>query len=290
MTILTRFAPSPTNNMHLGHVYSARLAYDMAKRTGGQFIVRIEDIDHQRCKNEYTQGILEDLQWLGLLWDSEIRYQSQHIEEYQKVIAKLDKMGVVYPCFCTKKEILAEIERAGQAPHLGETIDYPRTCTHLSKAEIEQKISRGKSYAMRLDAVKAFNLIGHNVTWYDELAGDMTVTAGDIGDVVIARKDIGTTSYHISAVHDDYLQGITHIIRGVDLFETTNIHCVLQALLGYPTPTYHHHLLLIDPETGHRLAKRDNAMTIKTMREEGLTPDDIFKLVDQYAAISVARL
>lgn len=290
MTIITRFAPSPTNNLHLGHIYSARLGYEFAKHHGGQFVVRIEDIDHHRCKDEYTQQVLGDLAWLGLQWDGDIRYQSQHIKEYQDVIAQLDEMGVVYPCFCTKKEILAEIARAAQAPHAGEHIDYPGTCRNLSRAEVDKKMQAGVPYALRLNVAKAFDIIGHDLTWYDELAGDIAVTVDTVSDVVMARKDIGTTSYHISAVHDDYLQGVTHIIRGVDLFETTHIHVVLQALLGYPTPCYHHHQLLVDLETGHRLAKRNNSTTIKMIREDGKTPKDIFQLVDQYAAISVDGL
>lgn len=290
MKIITRFAPSPTNNLHLGHVYSARMAYDLAKKEGGNFILRIEDIDPNRCKPEFTEQILDDLVWLGLNWDGPIRKQSEHLDEYAEILAKLESMGVVYPCFCTNKEIREEIERAGQAPHAGEHILYPSICKSLSHQEREQKISQGESYAMRLDMDLAIEKTGHchtPLTWQDK-DGEVIATPQELGDVVVARKDIGSTSYHISAVHDDHLQGVTHIVRGVDLLYTTPVHRILQALLGYETPLYHHHALLINPETGYRFAKRDNPMTIKMMREAGKTPEDVFRLVDQYAAISAA--
>ncbi len=288
--MITRFAPSPTKNLHLGHVYSARLAHDLAKREGGDFLLRIEDIDHTRCKPEFVEQIMGDLDWLGLDYSADVRYQSLHLEEYHAVLERLDKMGVIYPCFCTNAEIKAEIERAGQAPHEGEHSHYPGTCKKLSKDEVEEKIANGTPYALRLDLFMALGIVGHKVdplTWQDQKAGGVIAKPEEFGDIILARKDIGT-SYHISVVHDDYVQGVTDVVRGIDLFTTTHIHRVLQALLGYETPRYHHHALLIDPDTGRRFAKRDNPMTIKMMRESGMTPTQVFKLVDQYASIAAA--
>lgn len=290
MSIITRFAPSPTNNLHLGHIYSARLAHDLAKRAGGTFLLRIEDIDHTRCKPEFVEQIMDDLEWLGLEYSPDVRYQSLHLADYHAVLDRLQDIGVVYPCFCTNADIKAEIERAGQAPHEGEHTVYPGTCKKLSKADMEAKIANDVPYALRLDLFMALGIVGHKLeplTWQDQKAGEVIADPHSFGDIILARKDIGT-SYHISVVHDDYIQGVTDVVRGTDLFTSTHIHRVLQALLGYPTPRYHHHALLVDPDTGRRFAKRDNPMTIRMMREQRMTREAIFKLVDQYAAIAAA--
>ncbi len=288
MSIVTRFAPSPTNNLHLGHIYSAQLAYHYTQDHNGKFILRIEDIDHYRCHEKYTQQIMNDLTWLGFNFYDSVRKQSKHLREYQNVIEKLSDLGVVYPCFCTNKEIREEINRAGHAPHAGENNLYPGTCRHLSKDMIAQKNEQDLPYALRLDIAKSFDVLDNKIlSWHDKEYGEQIVDPKTLNDVIVSRKDIGT-SYHISVVHDDYIQGVTDIIRGVDLFETTHIHRILQALLGYKMPQYHHHPLLINPDTGRRFAKRDNPMTIKMMRENGLSPADVLKLVDQYALNLVA--
>lgn len=275
MPPVTRFAPSPTGSLHKGHAYSALLAHGFARERGGRFLLRIEDIDPTRCTAENTAGIFEDLAWLGLEWETPVRHQSEHRDSFAAAARSLAERGLLYPCFCTRRDILREIERAGYAPHGGEGPLYPGLCRRLSLDEREARIAAGEPYALRLDLEKALALAGNDLVWSDTVAGPLKARPELLGDTVLVRKDIGT-SYHLAVVHDDAVQGVTDIIRGMDLFEATHLHRLLQALLNYPVPTYHHHPLLTDPE-GQRLAKRNRAITLKSLREAGVTPVQLKK-------------
>lgn len=271
--VVTRFAPSPTGHLHKGHAYAALCAWNFARENNGRFLLRIEDIDHTRCHPENTKQILEDLAWLEIEWEEPVRIQSQHLDEYRAAASKLEQQGFLYPCFCTRKDIQREIERAGQAPHGSEGPIYPGTCRNLSADEREARVAAGEAYALRLDLAKALDHIGHEITWHDGIHGEQRCQPELLGDAVIARKDIGT-SYHLAVVHDDGLQGITDIVRGEDLFESTHLHVVLQKLLGLPTPTYHHHKLLTDDD-GNRLAKRNQSITLESLRESGISAESL---------------
>lgn len=269
MTV-TRFAPSPTGYLHLGHAYSAFFAYDAARRGNGRFILRIEDIDPTRCKPEYTEGIYEDLRWLGLEWQEPVRKQSEHLDDYKAALEKLQRKGVVYPCFCTRKNVAEEAAAAGEAPHLSplgpEGIIYAGTCRNLSPRESEQKLLQYGTANWRLNLEKALKITGP-LSWRDRDKGKIEARPEDFGDVVLARKDV-PTSYHLSVTVDDHLQGVTLVTRGEDLFRATDIHRVLQALLGLDVPDYRHHPLLTD-DKGKRFAKRDKAVTLRSLRESG---------------------
>lgn len=272
MTV-TRFAPSPTGRLHKGHAYAVLRAWTFARERGGRFLLRIEDIDHTRCSAENTAGILEDLAWLGIDWETPVRLQSEHLADYTAVADELSGRGLLYPCFCTRKDIQREIERAGQAPHGSEGPLYPGTCRRLSTEEREARIAAGEEYALRLDLEKALAEIGSPLVWDDEIHGRQRARPELLGDTVLVRKDIGT-SYHLAVAHDDHLQEVTDIVRGDDLFEATHLHRVLQGLMNWQVPVYHHHPLLTD-EKGKRLAKRDRAITLQSLRESGVTPTDL---------------
>jgi len=274
-TLVTRFAPSPTGLLHLGHAWSSLFAFETARKNHGRFILRIEDIDFTRCRPESEIAILEDLAWLGIEWDSPVRRQSEHLREYAAVAENLRVRGLLYPCFCTRKDILREIESAGGAPHGPEGLLYPGLCRHLSEDERKTRMAAGESFALRLDLQRAIAEAGTGLEWMDLERGLQTAQPEILGDAVLARKDIGC-SYHLAVVLDDALQGVTRITRGVDLFEATHLQRLLQALLGLPTPEYHHHQLICDP-SGRRLAKRDEAETLRSLRERGAAPEDVRK-------------
>jgi glutamyl-Q tRNA(Asp) synthetase len=282
MSFITRFAPSPTGLLHLGHAYSAMLAHDAARAAGGVFLLRIEDIDTTRCRPEFEAAAYEDLAWLGLKWPEPVRRQSEHMADYAVALGRLRALGVVYRCFLTRKEILAQ---ALSAPHgAGEGPDgiiYRGPAQQMSRDEEETRIARGESFAWRLSIKYSQDLLGEDFARMVFVERDVrsnaeqTVAAHpeSLGDVIIARKDT-PTSYHLSVVHDDALQGVTHIIRGEDLRASTHIHMLLQRLLGLPTPAYHHHRLLTGPD-GKRYAKRDKSLTLAALREAGVSPADI---------------
>jgi glutamyl-Q tRNA(Asp) synthetase len=271
---VTRFAPSPTGLLHLGHAYAARFAYDAVRQAGGQFLLRIEDIDPTRCKPELIAPILEDLHWLGLSWDGPVRLQSEHLADYQNAFDRLQKLGVVYPCFCTRRDI----EQAATAPHAGEEGPvYPGTCRILSSDQRAEKLAVAGKANWRLDLSQALAITGE-LLLHDRVHGRITATPELFGDVVLCRKDV-PTSYHLSVTVDDHLQGITLVTRGEDLFTATHVHRVLQALLGYAPPDYHHHKLCIDA-SGRRYAKRDQSVTIRALRESGVTPEDVWRMID----------
>lgn len=272
---VTRFAPSPTGHLHKGHAYAALKAWQFAKDRGGRFLLRIEDIDYNRCDAANTAQIFEDLAWLGLDWEEPVRIQSEHLDDYHRAAETLKSQGFLYPCFCTRKEIQRELESAGQAPHGIEGPIYPGICRQLSKEEQESRLAAGEAHALRLDLEKALDKTGRNLTWNDSKAGEQIARPELLGDTIIVRKDIGT-SYHLAVVVDDGLQGITDIVRGFDLFESTHLHVILQKLLGLPTPNYHHHQLLTD-EAGNRLAKRNQSITLKSLREAGTTATELIE-------------
>jgi glutamyl-Q tRNA(Asp) synthetase len=271
--IVTRFAPSPTGYLHLGHVRSAWEGWHAAREAGGTFLLRIEDIDRGRCRREFDAAILEDLDWLGLVWDGEVRRQSEHFADYRAALARLDEAGMLYPCFCTRREIQTEIADAGGAPQGEAGPIYPGICKWLSPSERAEKIAAGADYALRLDVTAAWARTGALV--WSEDGKRLAAEPALLGDIVLARKDV-PTSYHLAVTVDDALQGVTLVTRGVDLFAATHIHRLLQALLGLPTPAYRHHPLLTDAG-GRRLAKRDRALTIRAMRESGMNPTEILR-------------
>ncbi len=272
MTVVTRFAPSPTGLLHLGHAFAALFAEARAREAGGRFLLRIEDIDPTRCRPEFDAALLEDLAWLGLSWEEPVRRQSEHMDDYRAALARLGSQGLVYPCFCTRREIAAEIAAAAAAPHGPDGPIYPGTCRTLGETERRERIAAGVLHALRLDTAEASRRAGR-LSWTDREGGPQDARPEMFGDVVLARKDT-PASYHLAVTVDDALQGVTLVTRGEDLFAATHVHRLLQALLGLPTPTYLHHRLLVGPE-GQRFAKRDRALTLRSLREAGRAPAEV---------------
>ena len=272
MAVVTRFAPSPTGELHLGHAYSALVAWQRADEGGGRFLLRIEDIDIRRCRREFESAIEADLKWLGLAWDGPVRRQSEHFADYGKVLDELDRRGLIYPCFCTRADIAA----AGSAPQGPDGPLYPGTCRHLSPQERRDRIAAGREFCLRLECARAAHEAGP-YHFHDEGQGRVTGDPRLFGDVVIARKDT-PTSYHLAVTVDDHLQGVTLVTRGEDLLPSTHVHVLLQRLLKYETPGYAHHRLMTDP-SGRRFAKRDRALTLRSLRDSGTTPQDVLAMV-----------
>lgn len=261
--LTTRFAPSPTGALHLGHAFSALWAHDVARAANGRFLLRIEDIDGTRSRPEHVAGILADLAWLGLTWDA-LSFQSQRLDRYAAALDTLRARGLLYPCFCTRADIAREVAASLAAPHGSDGPVYPGTCRHLSDSARAARLD--EPHAWRLDMAAALAMAGP-LGWEDQFAGRVASAAEAQGDVVLARKD-APASYHLAATLDDAAQGVTHVIRGVDLFAATHIHRLLQALLGLPTPAYCHHPLLMGAD-GRRLAKRDGAPSLAARRASG---------------------
>ena len=268
--IVTRFAPSPTGRLHVGHAYSALFAARAAK--GGRFLLRIEDIDLARCRPEFEEGVYEDLAWLGLTWETPVRRQSDHFDDYRAALRKLDDMGLLYPCFCTRKDIQNEIENAGHAPHGPDGVLYPGTCRALSPGERRDLVAAGEPHALRLDMARAIESTAPLI-FEDRAHGRIAVEGHGCGDVVLARKDV-PASYHLAVTLDDAIQGVSLVTRGEDLLHATHIHRILQALLGLSEPEYWHHPLLTG-EDGRRFAKRDRSLTIQALREAGKSPAEV---------------
>jgi len=327
MLITSRFAPSPTGRLHLGHAYSAVRAHDLARARGGRFLLRIEDIDTTRSREDYVNGIEEDLAWLGLGWDGPILRQSERMPLYAEALDRLREQGLIYPCFCTRAEIAA----SASAPHGPEGPTYPGTCRALSEEERAGRM--GEPHCWRLDMPRAMDVAaslplpfrggglgvgnaasgesqasptstqrqvnsaphcsGHAggmtdlmllkergyLSWHDASAGWVQADPLAAGDVVLARKET-PTSYHLAVTVDDAAQSVTDVVRGVDLFEATHVHRLLQALLGLPTPRYHHHPLLIGPD-GKRLAKRNGAKSLNELRAGGTDPMQLLAALRQ---------
>ncbi len=278
MTKLTRFAPSPTGRLHLGHVYAARVAHSLARESPeGQFLLRHEDIDGSRVREEFYDDTEADLKWLGLIWDDAPLRQTERLEAYEATLDELRDRELVYPCFCTRKEIQEEWSRMASAPQGPEGPVYPGTCLRLSPAERQAKLDAGLSHAWRLDSGKAAALAGP-LAFQDLRHGIVPVRPELLGDVVLARKDIGT-AYHLAVVIDDAFQKITHVTRGDDLLHSTHVHRLLQTLLGLPEPVYLHHRLMRDEE-GKRLAKRADSKSIASLRAAGHSPEQVLAMAD----------
>ncbi len=281
-----RFAPSPNGALHLGHAYSALVTHDMARAAGGRFLLRIEDIDLTRARAEYEAQILDDLAWLGLEWGRPVRRQSEHFATYRQALDQLDALGVLYPCFATRKEIAQAVTSPAHPLDPDGAPLYPGLCKGLPEVAIETRKARGAPFALRLDMDKALALAlernGSPLT-FTEIDGDrQEVIQADParwGDAVIARKEV-PTSYHLAVVVDDAIQGVSHVTRGRDLYAATDIHRLLQVLLGLPEPLYHHHRLITDAQ-GRKLAKSQRDTSLAALRADGLTPADIRRLVGQ---------
>jgi glutamyl-Q tRNA(Asp) synthetase len=274
--IVTRFAPSPTGFLHLGHAFAALTAHRAAEQSGGRFLLRIEDIDTTRSRREYEQAIRDDLTWLGLSFEEPVRRQSEHFADYEAALKTLEERGLLYPCFCTRKEIAEEIARAAEAPHGPDGPLYPGTCRRLSPEVREARMSAGESYALRMDVGKAVAAIARPLTFEEQGAGpsgetgEQMVRPALFGDVVLARKEL-PASYHLAVVVDDQLQGVTLVTRGHDLFHATHVQRLLQACLEYEPPAYAHHRLILDA-SGKKFSKRDRSVTLESLRRAGATP------------------
>lgn len=271
--LTTRFAPSPTGRLHKGHAFSALTAWRAAREAGGRFLLRIEDIDPTRCRPEYEAAILEDLRWLGIDWDESVRRQSEHLDAYARALSHLERRGLLYRCFRTRKEILDTI---GDAPH--GAAEAVRPGPHLPDEEA-RLLEEGRPFAWRLSLQRAREAIGEDawraLAFIEEGAGPngetgrIPVRPETTGDVVLGRKDTGV-AYHLAVTHDDALQGVTDIVRGQDLFEATHIQRLIQTLMGWPEPRYQHHPLLTDA-SGRRYAKRDRSVTLAELRSGGMS-------------------
>ena len=275
--MIARFAPSPTGPLHLGHAYAAVFAYELVMEKGGRFLLRFEDIDVTRVRDQYYLAIERDLVWLGIHWDGTPIRQKDRLPAYTESLQKLKSLHVVYPCFCTRREIQQELKSMIHAPHgsEGEAI-YPGTCRDLTPTERAERIGQGQAHCWRLDARRAIELTGPLV-FEDQIKGRLDVDPLLLGDVVLARKDIAT-SYHLAVVTDDHFQGVTDVTRGEDLLSSTHVHRILQSLLGLAVPVYHHHRLIVD-EAGKRLAKRDDALSLATLRDQGKKREDILAML-----------
>lgn len=274
---ITRFAPSPTGGLHLGHAYSALLAHGIARSSGGRFLLRIEDIDTSRCRPEFTAQIIDELQWLGLDWDGPVRHQSERMADYRHQLAMLTTRGLTYPCFCTRRDIADEIAGMQSAPQGPEGPLYPGTCRALDVSARISRLAAGEPHAVRLDIAACLKSIPTPLEGFLETGrgpggehGLIALQPGVLGDIVLGRRDVGV-SYHLAVVMDDHEQGITLISRGEDLFAATHVQRLLQAVLGFAAPRYRHHPLIRNAD-GRRLAKRDQAQTLAALCASGLTP------------------
>ncbi|MCU4182665.1 tRNA glutamyl-Q(34) synthetase GluQRS [Bosea sp. BH3] len=272
-----RFAPSPNGRLHLGHALSALSNEAMARKLGGRLLLRIEDIDLARCRPEFVDGLMEDLAWLGIAFEPEVRRQSQHFDDYERALTALQERGLIYPCFCSRQEVRADV--AAREAETGQSWPrdpdgaplYSGRCRWLDPGEAAQRVAAGEAHVLRLDMARAIAAVGTGLSYavFDSGGSRHEVTAAPErwGDVVLARKDV-PTSYHLSVVVDDALQGVTHVVRGRDLEAATDIHVLLQCLLGLPTPLYHFHRLLLDDD-GRKLAKSRQSESLAELRAAG---------------------
>ncbi len=273
-----RFAPSPNGYLHLGHAYSALRNSELARQHDGRFLLRLEDIDLDRCRPDYEQAVFEDLAWLGLVWEEPVLRQSEHFSLYASAVEGLRDRGLLYPCFCSRLDIARVVSGLRDWPRDpdGGPI-YPGTCRHLSQDERARRLASGQHAALRLDMAQAVSEAGMGLAWRElgegEEGRDVRAEPQLWGDAVLARKDI-PTSYHISVVIDDARQGVTDVVRGKDLFDATSLHRLLQILLDLPAPRYRHHELLRDV-TGQKLSKSTRARSLRALRAEGVTAQDV---------------
>lgn len=270
--VVTRFAPSPSGPLHVGHLLAALQARQLADAHGGRCLLRVEDIDQRARHPEYLELMYEDLEWLGLRFDGEVMVQTSRFSVYHAVLEQLRRMELLYPCFCTRSEIRNQVAEMGRAPHATLGYLYPGTCRRLPQDAVEARLAAGVPHCWRLDMQRVQDLIGCPV-WHDLRRGTQRCVPSEFGDVVLARKDF-PASYHLCVVVDDAAQGVTHVTRGADLFDATHIHRALQGVLGLPVPQYCHHSLLRD-NAGKRLAKRDGARSLASLRAAGFTPRQV---------------
>ncbi len=269
-----RFAPSPNGYLHLGHAYSAMMNALVAGEMGGRLLLRMEDIDVSRCRPEFESAIADDLHWLGMRWETPVRRQSEHLSDYADALDRLERRGLIYPCFCSRGDIAAAVSHRRDWPRDPDgTPLYPGLCKHMSAAARDKRLAQGEKASYRLDMERALATLGAPLTW-SEFGGGAVRQEHEAhpaiwGDAVLSRKDI-STSYHIAVVVDDALQGVTDVVRGEDLFMATSLHRLLQALLDLPAPCYHHHALVRDT-AGQKLSKSLRAKPLRTFRQDGLS-------------------
>lgn len=266
----TRFAPSPTGPLHRGHIYAAHVAHHFARQSGGTFTLRIDDIDHTRCRDQFTESIYDDLNWLGLRWDGPATFQTKRLASYRAALKTLQRLNLIYPCFLSRNELADLLTAPHSHPAPASIRDTDKLLPHY---EQQRRATSGTAAAWRLRMDKAQKSADARLTWHDQLTGTHRIIPEIFGDVVIARGDIGV-SYHLAVVIDDALDNISLITRGIDLAPATHLHRLLQALLGLPAPEYLHHELICDT-AGKRLAKRDNAESVAQLRENGLDQNDL---------------
>ena len=272
----TRFAPSPSGLLHLGHAYSALFAEKEAKDRDGTFLLRFEDIDRERCDPKYEKQIEEDLSWLNVKWEDNPRRQSEHLADYSAALKKLESLNIIYPCFLSRRELNDALSAPHNIPKQANNITPLNTDQYLSEAERERRMKNEEPFALRLRMATALKMVGP-LYWHDIDKGPQIARPEIFGDAVIARKDI-PTSYHLSVVVDDAIQKVTTVTRGNDLFEATHLHRLLQELLGLHVPQYKHHKILTDKK-GERMAKRDKSITLQSLRISGKKPADIYKMI-----------
>ncbi|MGH7006128.1 MAG: tRNA glutamyl-Q(34) synthetase GluQRS, partial [Alphaproteobacteria bacterium] len=277
-----RFAPSPTGHLHLGHAYSALLNQKMAREQGGRMLLRMEDIDRERCTHALERSMLDDLRWIGLAWEQPIRRQSEHFGHYKETLERLIRMDLVYPAFLSRSEIGRELAKGENDPGRwprdpdGAPL-YPPTERQLSSRERRERIAAGRPHAWRLNMERALDHAGTSLSWYETGSGRgrrIAAQPQDWGDIVVARRDT-PTSYHLSVVMDDALQGVTHVVRGKDLFQATSVHRLLQHILGIDPPSYHHHRLILD-DAGEKLSKSRGDTALTALRQQGRTRQEIY--------------
>lgn len=290
--LVTRFAPSPTGYLHLGSAYAALFAHDAARAQNGRFLLRIEDIDATRCRAQFDAAICDDLRWLGLDWDGPVWRQSERLATYHAAIRRLDELGLVYPCFCSRKDIAREVAQSLSAPHGPDGPLYPGTCRSLPRAQTTARMGR-EPYALRLDVQQAVARMG--TLEFDEHGrgplgehGRITAEPARLGDIVLASRD-RAASYHLAVVVDDAAQSVSLVTRACDLFASAHVQRLLQALLDLPVPAYSHHDLVLDPE-GRKFSKRDHAATLRDLRRQGYAPDEIRQRLRLRAPGGLARL
>lgn len=280
-----RFAPSPNGRLHLGHALSAILNHDMARDKHGRFLLRIEDIDLARCTPELEQGIYDDLSWLGLDWETPVRRQSDHLDVYRRQLEVLIEMGVAYPAFMSRTEVKSLVKNCEAEGTIwprdpdGAPL-YPALDKQRSKQEVAALLSSGQKHAWRLDVSKAVERVSGKLEWRETSTGSVVTTQADPsawGDIVMSRSD-APSSYHLSVVTDDAIQGVTHVVRGMDLYHATSVHRLLQELLGVPAPEYHHHRLILDND-GKKLSKTERSPSLEQLREQGMSVSDIRSLL-----------
>ena len=278
-----RFAPSPNGYLHLGHAFSALLNFDLAQGCGGRLLLRIEDIDRARARPEYEQAIYDDLAWLGLAWETPVRRQSEHFDDYARALERLDALGLLYACDCTRGAIAQAVAHRADWPRDPDGAPlYPGTCRSKTHGSAPGVLTQG-GVALRLDMAKALARVDAPLWWREHEKGDVVADPSAWGDIILARKDT-PSSYHVAVAVDDALQGVTDIVRGRDLFHATSMHRLLQTLLGLPAPRYRHHALVLD-DAGDKLSKSRGSRRLRDLRAEGATPGDIRRLLNLPAAL-----